>query len=654
MKISVFITFLFLFVSGFTHAQNKGFPFGKVTYKDLGLKEYERDTSAGAVVLYESGEAYFESQNDYNLIFKHHTKIKILKKHGLSVANFEIPLYKQDSRFERLMSVKASAFNIENGSMKETPLDSKNVFTENPSKYYDLKKLAIPNVRVGSVIEIEYQIASPFIFNFRTWNFQSELPKMYSEYDALIPGNYVYNMVIKGYLKLSTNDGEEVRDCFSTHAGTSNCAHYKFAMKDIPAFIPEDYMTAKSNFISSMNFELSEIKYFDGRVDKVTKEWKDAEIELKKEERFGGQLRRGKDIGDQIERLVVGVTDSLSKAKKVYNFIKDWYQWDNIYWKYSEFGIRKAFDKKLGNIGDINLSLIAALRYADLDVEPVILSTRDNGLPIELHPVLSDFNYVIAKVNIGKKSYLVDASDDFCPFGILPERCLNGKGRALGEDASYWVDLKPSNKSKKMSVVMLKLDKSGAMTGTLQNTFIGYEAIDMRKKIYSYSDTEEYIKHLKSKSSGIEIKNVQLTNVEDIELPLIVKMEIEINDLNGDNFLFNPFIGNQWKENPFKSQERLYPVDFGPPLEDITLVTIQYPQDFEVVSLPEKAGLQLPNGGGRYIVDAKNVDGTLTISNSLLIAKPVFSSEEYHYLKELFNRVVQVHNTDLLFKRKGL
>jgi hypothetical protein len=651
-----FIVFSFLFISFNLYAQSDagGFPYGKVTYRELEMEKYDRDTSASAVILNEFGEAHIDSENDHNLIFTYHSKIKILKTQALEIADFEIPLHKYEAEAEKLLSVKASSFNFENGTMKETKLETKNVFTHDEGKYGAIKKFAVPNVRVGSVIEIQYVLESPFVFNFRSWQFQSEWPKVYSEYWARIPGNYLYNMSLKGFLQLLKNESEVVKDCFSTGGGRSDCAFFRFAMKDIPAFIKEDYMTAPSNFISAINFELSEIKDFDGRSKKFTEEWKDAELRLKREENFGLQLRRGKDIGEQIELLTASITDPLAKAKKVYDFIKGWYRWNGEYGKYSDLGIKKAFDQKTGNVGDINLSLIAALRFAGLSVEPVILSTRENGLPIEIHPVLSDFNYLIAKVTIAEQSYLLDATEDLYPFGLIPERCLNGKGRALGEDESYWIELKPTNKRRQMSMLNIKLGDDGILTGNLQTTFVGYEAVRVRKKIYSYSTTQEYIDAVKNTFEGIEVKSVELSNVDDIEKPVLQKMELSIPafESNSTTFLFNPFITNRWEENPFRSNERLHPVDFGVPIDEVMLVTIQYPQTFEIVNLPEKTGLALPNSGGRYIVDGQNVNGTVTISSSLLINRPIFSSQEYHYLKELFNRIVQVQNTDLLFKRK--
>ena len=128
--------FLLLLLSGitlFSVAQDHGFPYGQTTYRELDMKVYEKDTAAVAVVLNEFGEAYIDNSNDNNLLFAYHAKIKILKKGGLSQADFEIPLRKGETRTERLRSVKASSFNYENGSMKETKLESKNLFTENLS-----------------------------------------------------------------------------------------------------------------------------------------------------------------------------------------------------------------------------------------------------------------------------------------------------------------------------------------------------------------------------------------------------------------------------------------------------------------------------------------------------------------------------------------
>src|SRR5687768_8226685 len=131
---------VFLLVVIISQAQEHGFTFGEVTHRELGMALYTKDSTADAVVLNEFGEAYIDNYNDHNLVFEYHVKIKILKKSGLKHADVEIPLYKDGVRIEKLREVKASSFTLENGSIHQTPLENRNVFTENTNKNLDIKK----------------------------------------------------------------------------------------------------------------------------------------------------------------------------------------------------------------------------------------------------------------------------------------------------------------------------------------------------------------------------------------------------------------------------------------------------------------------------------------------------------------------------------
>lgn len=649
----IVITLLLFSSPFFAVAQGHGFLFGKVTLQELTQKVYDRDTTAKAVVLEEFGEAYVDNGGDHNLIFEHHYKIKILKTQGLELSNFSMPLIKYNSQnMEILREVKASSFSVVDGVIRESKLEPRNIFTEHYEEG-DIKKFAIPNVVVGSVIEIQYRVEKPNKFNFQRWEFQSDIPKVRSEYWATIPANYNYNIALKGFLRLSKNESELLRDCFTPAGNSADCSRMKFAMENIPAFVEEEYMTARENYLSSINFELSEIKYFRGGVDKITKEWKDVEEELRRDQRFGVQLKRGEDIvGEAAGQLLIGQKDSLSKAKIMYDFIVNHYVWNREFSKYCEQGIKKAFDAKSGNVGDINLSLIAALRYAGLPADPVILSTRENGYATELYPVLSDFNYVIAKLTVQGKTYLLDATDRMMPFGMIPFRCLNGKGRVIGDRRTSWQEIVSDNKFRKVSYVNLKLNEDGNWSGTIQNVYVGYEAYLKRREVFSFANVEAYQQSREDHLLGTSIQKLELKNLEDYNEALTENIECTLEG-PGDvpTFLFNPFQLNKRESNPFKSSERLYPVDFGSTLDERIIVTLQLPTSVAVVDAPQRVALALPDNGGKFIFDVKNEPHTLVISTWLNLSRSVFSSEEYHYLKELFSRIVQIQNTDLIFRK---
>lgn len=621
------------------------------------MKSYPKDSTANAVVLDEFGETWIDSNEPHNLVHYYHVKIKILNGKGFDQANFNIPLYRNGNNQEKLTKIEASTFNLENSQVRETKLDPKKIFTENKSKFRDEVKFTLPNIKEGSVVEVRYHLESPFRFNFRSWQFQSDIPKILTEYWARIPANYLYNITLRGFYKLGKSEAERVADCFTPGANKADCTLHKFQMRDVPAFVEEDYMTAKSNFISAINFELSEIHYFDGRKDKVTKEWKDVDHELRTHNEFGVQLRRGKEIFKDHLSAVAGEPDSLKKAQQIYEFVKNRYTWNDYYGMFSDLGLKKAFDNKTGNVADINLALVAALKDAGFQADPVILSTRENGSPVELHPVMSDFNYVIARVAIQGKPYLLDATDPFLFFGNIPVHCLNGKGRVISSRGpSYWIDLKPTAKSRQVSIIALTLQPEGHFKGNVSYSTQGYEALKERKKITSFNNPDEYIESVDEKWNKIKILKYDITNLQQLDQALNQSYDVTIegfDDLNKNKLFLNPFFIGDWNKNPFTAQERLYPVDLGAPLEDHLNVTLEYPANFEVSNLPAPMVISLPNNGGRYMFSVQNIGTRLILNSILTLNKPIYSSEEYPYLKELINKVVQSYQTNLVFNKKS-
>ncbi|MFT5076547.1 MAG: hypothetical protein ACI9D4_001905 [Polaribacter sp.] len=106
--------------------------------------------------------------------------------------------------------------------------------------------------------------------------------------------------------------------------------------------------------------------------------------------------------------------------------------------------MKDAFEKKSGSIAEINLSLINALEAADLDAKIVLHSTRENGLPTKAYPIITDFNYLLALVTIGDEKIILDASEKFAPFRILPFRTLNKEVRVMDyKKGSYWLPIEP-------------------------------------------------------------------------------------------------------------------------------------------------------------------------------------------------------------------
>ena len=88
------------------------------------------------------------------------------------------------------------------------------------------------------------------------------------------------------------------------------------------------------------------------------------------------------------------------------------------------------------------------LSEQDINVTPILLSTRNNGLPTKIYPVISDFNYIIIRAIINGKQYFLDATNKYLEFGQIPFRCLNQYGRLLDfKKGSKWIPIQVKSAS---------------------------------------------------------------------------------------------------------------------------------------------------------------------------------------------------------------
>lgn len=632
--------------------QEYGFDFGDISPSDLRMTQYDKDTSANAVYLKEFGEAHIDSENDHNLIFEYHAVIKILRPEGLDEANRSVMLYAASPN-EQLYFLKASTYNLENGEIVTTSYDPKSLFTERVNNHWEKKSFTFPNAHTGSVLEFEYTIESPYYYTFRRWEFQGDIPKVSSEYWATIPANFIYNITLVGFLKLTKNEGSIIKNCFNPQGNTADCARFKYEIDDVPAFVKEDYMTAPENFLSALNFEITEIRFFNGETKKYTLTWEDAEHVLDRDDDFGVQLNKGKDILKEMSPDVYAQSDSLLRARAIFNFMKNHFKWNEDDGKYSEQGIKKAYDNASGNVGDINLSLIAVLQAAGLNAVPLILSTRDHRVPFEENPLLTDYNYVIAMLHVNGQAYLLDATDPELPFGMIPERCLNGKGRALAKGGSYWYPLNPGGNSRTYCGMDIAMNDDGNLVGKVTRRYTGYAAYDKRKELDGYASTDGYVKALESSYGKASITDFTVTHRDSLDQALIETFQISMEgmeDANSQVVLLNPFLVGHIKSNPFKLKSRQYPIDYGISFDQTFMINIRIPNNYQVENVPEALNLVIPGNGAHYASEAEVKDNTLKLSYLLSIAKPVFPPNEYDNLKEFYSRIVQSQNTDLVLK----
>ena len=651
MKKTLYIFFVFLTLT--SYSQEINYPFGEITFNDLNFKANQIDSTANAVVLYESGDSKFKIKDRYVIVeTTFYFKIKIFNKEGFKHGTFSIPIYNNKSNSEKVINIKGITHN--NNNRNKTNLSLNNVYTEQVNNNWKSVKFTMPNLKEESIIEVSYTVATPFKYNLTGWKFQSEIPKLISKYKALIPGNYSYNRRLSGYQKLDTNSSTIKKHCFSApgYVGDANCEKVVYIMKNIPAFIEEDYMTSSKNFISSIKFELAETLWFDGTKKRFTTTWDAVDREFKSDKNIGVQLKKIKYFEDIVPSEIKNIPDSLDRAKAVYTFIQNHFTWNEKYGIFKNARVKEAFENKTGNVSEINISLINALKTVGLDAELVLISTRNNGAPTKLYPIISDFNYVLAKVNLGNKFYLLDATQKLNPFGLLPFKCLNSYGRAMDfENDSYWVDIIPTKNNKTSLYASLILNEDGTIEGQLRKVSTGYNALNKRIE-YLSKNKDEIADQFENDFSNLIVKNYTLENETAINKPLIEVFDVKMEYDDASKIYLTPFFGGAFKENPFKQEQRLYPVNFGYHRRYVLNFSIELPDNYKIESVPPSQIINLAAKGGNFnLKSRKHEDYKLTLYSNLTISKDIFQNNEYSSLKKLFQQTINIQKKPIVIKK---
>jgi hypothetical protein len=664
------LSILLLFISKVTAQE---FKLGKVSIAELEQKVHPKDSSAAAAILYKKGKTRIEYDvdNGFITLTEVETRIKIYKKEGYNWANQGVWYYNTINLPEKVIFTDAVTYNLAGGKIEKTKLKSEGIFDENVDKFRALKKIAMPNVKEGSVIEFRYTIKSPTDRLIREWNFQTHIPVNYSEFITYIPEYYSFNTKQKGYVfpKITSEKNSRTviipnkertvgagKESTLTQYDTDKFDYIetktRYLAENFPAIKEEAYVNNVDNYLSSIQHELSMIKNFKGEKKMYSTDWNSVVKTIYNYDDFGPELNKTGYFEEDLKTLLAGVNNTDDKINIILNYVKSRVKWNDYFGYSCDKGVKKAYKEKSGNIADINLMLTAMLRYSGLTANPVLVSTRSNGIAI--FPNRTAFNYVIAAVETPNGNVLLDASDKFSTPNVLPFRALNWSGRLIRKDgSSEEVDLMPKKASNDIVFMNYSIDAEGKVTGKTRRQCTDYNAMITRDNLNGLKE-EEYLEKLENRNKKIEITDYSRKNEKELLLPTIETYSFTGNNLCeviGGKIYVNPMLFFTNEKNPFKQDVREYPVDFGFPFTDKYNITLQIPDGFVAEVLPEPVVMNMEDNLGSFKFIIATTENMLQINIQHQINEAIVSTEKYEMLKEYYKSMIAKETEKIVLKR---
>ena len=668
MKRVILVVFLVVFQT-MNFAQE--LKFGKVSIEELQETKHPLDANAPAAILSKKHTVKYEYQQNIGFVqIREITmRIKIYTQEGFEYADYMAPFYNSKSARETVSKVNGTTYNLEGDKITETKLKSEQVFENEITKYRSEVKFTMPNVKPGSVLEYKYEIRSPFEQNIDQVECQYEIPLNKLDVKISIPDYYTFKPSTKGYFPINIKQSKEnstitvmsterynngTRSVGKTHSDSYTYTNnvYSVSLSNVPAIKEEPYVDNLSNYMATINMEVVGYQFPGELYKSYAQTWEDVVKSIYENENFGGELKKTGYFEQDLDKVISEIPIQTDRMAAVLEFCKSRIKWNDFYSLYSRDGVKDAYKKGVGNSGDINLNLINMLNYAGLIANPILVSTKNHGIP--LFPTLEGFNYVVAGVELNGSLYLLDASDKFSIVNVLPERAINWNGRLIKKSGGYEeVSLFPSTASQENSIVSFSLKEDAKIIGKRRVQYTSYLAKNFREKYVNVSK-ESYLEKMESNYEGIDISNHEVTNDKELYQPVSETYDFEmanVADKIGNTIVFSPMFFLATSTNPFKSETREYPIDFVYPIKSRQTFTVTIPEGYAIESIPAPLNIAMPENLGSYRYTIQKTETTVQLVVQYEINKAYISQDYYDVVKDFFKQIVDKEAEKVVLKK---
>ncbi len=623
------------------HAQEFFDDYGSPTNDEIALKVCPFDKEADAAVL--RREAFVLNGDDVQMITHNRVRLKILREKGIEEADIMIRFYSNNDN-EKIDNIRAMVINYdEAGNKKVSYLDPKSIFTRKLDEYYSVISFAMPNVKVGSIIEYRYIRTCRYYRKVDYWYFQEELPVYISNFSFTILPNaeFAYRVLKNPEYPASVKQDQSQ-------------GKIMFGMTRLPGLRDEPFMNSREDYLQRVELQLT----YHGtglERDRFMNSWDDVATELLKDEDFGLQIGKNLPGTESFIKDIKAMPDDFEKMKRVHNYVRQNMGWDGYYGIYAFDGIKRAWDKKKGNTGKINLILINLLKSAGLDVYPLLVSERDNGKVNASYPFINQFNKVIAYVSMGGKSYFLDATDKNTPAGFIPFELLNTTAFVVHRKKGGLIEIKDLAKMDNTNIIIKAIiSADGSMRGDALVINADYARIRTQAEVHADKNrflNDRFIKPY----NAMSIDSIKINNLDKDSLPLQSEVKFSYTLQNTGDYLFiNLNLFGGLEKNPFVATDRFTDIDFGCRRAIYFDETISLPGGYDIDAVPKNINLIMQDTSigfrREFFTDAEKKQ--LVARIKLEFNKPVFSAAEYRGVKEFYKKLFDLLNEPIVLKKK--
>lgn len=637
--------------------------FGKPTDEELSMTVYEQDKDASAVVLCQLTDVgYTMDFHNYFVDYYVKTRIKVLKDEGRDYANVNI-IYidnmSQQFAQENLEEFKAVAYNVEDGKVKKTKIGLDQVHKERIDDTYMRAKAAIPQVKVGTVIEYEYKLHSNVFYHIYDWEPQGNIPVAFANYRLEIPTVFIYNVETAGIQQLQSSVTQgainyKVANDAMARQYKRYTNVYDCTARNLQALKKDDYVWNVNDYATKVTAELQSIHLSVDDHRDMRKTWEQVDNTLFEHSDFGARLyKHSKYREELLSSGIDKIADLKEKVAATFSFLRQRIAWNGEY----DLLTKSSSDivkKGSGSNADLNMMLINMLGDVGVKACPVLMSTRRHGRIPKTYPTLNKMNTFIVGIPDGTSWIYLDASSADGYLNVLPANLYVEQARIIEKGTpGQWVNLQKIGEAKSVHNIKATLTADGLMKGEQSTIYSGNAAANERKAFRTASDSTSFIA-AKAQQTGISISQCKIEGHRSFSPSVTEVINFtKQGDVTDDHIYINPFTELPITSNPFTEKERLLPVEFPCRNTFNAYVQLTLPEGWQLEEMPKSVNVSTPDksASGRINYGITD-DKTITINFQFRLGNVYYDHQQYDMLCQLFDLFASRGKDMLVIKKK--
>ncbi len=414
-------------------------------------------------------------------------------------------------------------------------------------------------------------------------------------------------------------EGSKIEVKETTKGGYTN---YVFIMKDVPAYKSEYRRIGKAFTdphiivqIKSFESKGEVLKGFD-KVDDVYN-WNNRLYLMAGNEK--------EKLTAQLSKITAGKTNDIEKIKAIYYWVQDnvrYIAYEDGYSGYIPSSAQDVLAKKYGDCKGMANLLTEMMKLSGYDAHFTWIGTRHIPYP-QSTPALCVNNHAICTLNYGGKTYYLDGTESYVPFGENAFR-IQGKEVMIANGDKFEIKTVPPTTAND-NKIYTKADfilANESLNGKVKVTITGNERTDFHQSYQDLptSSQKDYLNdYLEFGNDNMVATNVKTSDLKNRDLPIVIEGDVDlsntVNTISGDKYVGVDFFPKTLdKFIPDEKRVAGYDLDVLVKFEDEIGLTI--PADKKFIDKPDNLELKF---------DGYEFKGEYTITGNKMVLKKELS-----------------------------